>query len=415
MTSIRILKMKPSLAGPPNDDKQNLVPETFLSQLAPLLLLTSIFFVNFMSRIILAPLMPRVKTDLALSHAEAGSLFLLISVGYFTTLLLSGFISSRLTHKKIIVFSSAALGIALLATSFSTDIWGIRLGLVAMGMAAGPYMPSGLATLTTLFKYQHWGKALAIHELAPNLSFVLAPLVVEVVLYWFSWRKVFMILGFTGLLLSAVFARFGHGGDFYGESFKFNSIRLILSNPAFWIMVILFSLGISSTLGIYTMLPLYLVTDHGLGRHWANTLIALSRIAGLGVALVGGWATDRFGPQHILRIVFVLTGMMTIFIGLASPAWVAVAVFLQPITAVCFFPAGLAALSMVSSARERNLTVSLTIPMAFLMGGGAAPALIGVIGDVHSFGWGVALVGSLILTGAGFSGCIKLPDNTGAR
>jgi len=404
--------MKVNTSDADHEHNQSRIPETFLTQLTPLLLLTSIFFVNFISRIILAPLMPRVKADLALSHAEAGSLFLLISLGYFSTLLASGFISSRLTHRKTIMFSGIAMGIALFITSFSTSLWGMRLGLIAIGMAAGPYMPSGLATLTTLFKYRHWGKAMAIHELAPNLSFVLAPLVAEVVLYWFSWRTVFMLLGVAALLLAVVFARFGRGGEFRGESFKYTSFRLIFSNPAFWIMVVLFSLGISSTLGIYTMLPLYLVTDHGFSRNWANTLIALSRIAGVGMALVGGWATDRFGPQRILRIVFVLTGMMTVFIGLASPSWVAVAVFLQPIMAVCFFPAGLAALSMVSSAKERNLTVSLTIPMAFLMGGGAVPALIGYIGDVHSFGWGIALVGGLILTGSIFTGYVKLRDQS---
>jgi len=394
------------------DHNQSRVSETFLTQLTPLLLLTSIFFINFISRIILAPLMPRVKADLVLSHAEAGSLFLLISLGYFSTLLASGFISSRLTHRKTIMFSGIAMGIALFITSFSTSLWGMRLGLIAMGMAAGPYMPSGLATLTTLFNYRHWGKALSIHELAPNLSFVLAPLVAEVVLYWFSWRTVFMGLGFAALILASVFARFGRGGDFHGESFNFSSFRLIFSNPAFWIMVILFSLGISSTLGIYTMLPLYLVTDHGMDRNWANTLIALSRIAGVGMALVGGWATDRFGPQRILRIVFVLTGMLTLFIGLAPQTWIAAAVFLQPVMAVCFFPAGFAALSRVSSASERNLTVSLTIPMAFLIGGGAAPALIGIIGDVYSFGWGIAMVGGLIMTGTIFSGFLKLQNQS---
>ncbi|MBT8363919.1 MAG: MFS transporter, partial [Deltaproteobacteria bacterium] len=135
--------MKHSATGPNSDDKQPQARETFRAQLTPLLLLTSIFFVNFMSRIILAPLMPGVKSELALSHAEAGSLFLLISLGYFTTLLLSGFISSRLTHRKIIMFSCIAVGLALLLTSFSTGLWGMRLGLVALGMAAGPYMPSG--------------------------------------------------------------------------------------------------------------------------------------------------------------------------------------------------------------------------------------------------------------------------------
>ena len=404
--------MKPSSTDPDSDDKKPPAREAFLIQLTPLLLLTSIFFVNFISRIILAPLMPRVKADLALSHAEAGSLFLLISLGYFTTLLASGFISSRLTHRKTIMFSGIAMGVALFITSFSTSLWGMRLGLVAMGMAAGPYMPSGLATLTTLFKYRHWGKALAIHELAPNLSFVLAPLVAEVVLYWFSWRTVFMALGIAAFILATIFARFGRGGDFRGESFKYSSLRLIFANPAFWIMVILFSLGISSTLGVYTMLPLYLVTDHGMDRNWANTLIALSRIAGVGMALAGGWATDRFGPQRVLRNVFVLTGMLTVFIGLASPTWVAAAVFVQPIMAVCFFPAGFAALSMVSSASDRNLTVSLTIPIASLIGGGAAPALIGFVGDVHSFGWGIAMVGGVIMTGTIWSGFIKLRDQT---
>jgi NNP family nitrate/nitrite transporter-like MFS transporter len=163
------------------------------------------------------------------------------------------------------------------------------------------------------------------------------------------------------------------------------------------------------------MLPLYLVTDHGLSRNWANTLISLSRVAGVGMALAGGWATDRFGPQRILRIVFILTGVLTLFVGLASQSWVGIAVFLQPIMAVCFFPAGLAALSMVSSAGERNLTVSLTIPVAFLMGGGVAPAMIGFIGDIHSFGWGIAMVGCLIMTGSFLAGFIKLRDQAGSR
>jgi NNP family nitrate/nitrite transporter-like MFS transporter len=393
---------------PDADDTEPHAGETFLTRLPPLLLLTSIFFISFMSRIVLAPLMPRVKSDLALSNAEAGSLFLLISLGYFTTLLASGFISSRLTHRRTIIFSSIASGLALLFTSFSSGLWGMRLGLIALGMAAGPYLPSGLATLTTLIKPRHWGKAIAIHEMAPNLSFVLAPVVAEIFLLWFSWRTVFLVLGIGALSLALVFVRFGRGGDFCGESVGYSSFRHILANPSFWIMVVLFSLGISGTLGIYTMLPLYLVSDHGLDLDWANTLIAVSRIAGPFMALAGGWAADNFGPKRVIRLVLVLTGTMTIFIGLASSSWVTVAVFLQPAMAVCFFPAGLAALAMVSSAKERSIMISLTVPVAFLMGGGATPTLIGIIGDVYSFGLGIALVGGLIMAGSIFSGFIRL-------
>ncbi len=395
-----------------NCEKQTDAHQTFSAQLTPLLLLALIFFVNFLARIVLAPLMPNVESDLGLSHARAGSLFLSISLGYFISLIGSGFISSRLTHKHTIVVSAMALGLVLLLTSFSSGLWTMRLGVFMLGIAAGLYLPSGIATLTTLFKSRQWGRAIAIHELAPNLSFVLAPLICEVVLYWYSWRAVFKVLGITALLLSLVFARFGRGGEFHGEPVGYASFRNLLSKPAFWVMVILFSLGISSTLGIYAMLPLYLVTDHGMDRNWANTLIALSRVASIGVTLAGGWATDRFGPKRVLRIVFILTGVMTIFIGLASTSLVTAAVFLQPIMAVCFFPAGLAALSMVSSPKERNIAVSLTVPLAFMVGGGAVPTLIGFMGDVHSFGSGIALVGGAILLGSLISGYLKFQNRT---
>jgi len=390
------------------DEAETQAGEKFLVRLPQLLLLTSIFFINFLSRIVLAPLMPRVKSDLAISNAEAGSLFLLISLGYFTTLLASGFISSRLTHRRTIISSSIASGLALLYISFSTELWQMRLGLIALGMAAGPYIPSGLATITTLIKPRNWGKAIAIHEMAPNMSFVVAPVIAEVFLLWFSWRTVFLVLGIGAMLLALVFSRLGRGGDFCGEAVGYSSVMQILSRSSFWIMVALFSLGISSTLGIYTMLPLYLVTDHAMARSWANTLIAFSRIAGIGVALAGGWATDYFGPKRILRLVLALSGMMTIFIGLASSSWIAIAVFLQPVMAVCFFPAGLALLSMVSSTRERSVMISLTVPVAFLLGGGGAPALIGFVGDASSFGLGIALVGCLIMTGSVFSGFLRV-------
>lgn len=391
-----------------NCEKQTGAHQTFSAQLTPLLLLTSIFFVNFMARIVLSPLMTRVESDLAISHAEAGSLFLSISLGYFISLIGSGFISARLTHKHTVIVSETALGLVLLFTSFSSGLGTMRLGVFMLGIAAGLYLPSGIATLTTLFQSRQWGRAIAIHELAPNLSFVLAPLICEVVLYKYSWRAVFRVLGIAALLLPLVFARYGRGGEFHGEPVGYASFRNLLLKPAFWVMVILFSLGISSTLGVYAMLPLYLVTEHGMDRNWANTLIALSRVSGIGVTLAGGWATDRFGPQRVLRIVFILTGLMTVFIGLASTSWVTAAVFLQPVMAVCFFPAGLAALSMVSSVKERNIAVSLTVPLAFMVGGGAVPTFIGLMGDVHSFGWGIALVGGLILTGFVFSGYIKL-------
>ena len=38
------------------------------------------FFLNFIGRIIFAPLMPTIEQDLGLTHSQAGSLFFLIAI-----------------------------------------------------------------------------------------------------------------------------------------------------------------------------------------------------------------------------------------------------------------------------------------------------------------------------------------------
>ena len=97
-------------------------------------------------------------------------------------LLGSSFVSSRLGHRKTIILSTVALGVALLFIGLSRQLWMVRSGFFARGMAAGLHLPSGISTLTELVNPRHWGKAISIHELAPNSSFVAAPLLAEVLL-----------------------------------------------------------------------------------------------------------------------------------------------------------------------------------------------------------------------------------------
>ena len=380
------------------------------SQIFPLLLMTGIFFLNFIARIILAPLMPTIEMDLKISHAEAGSLFLLISLGYFTSLMGSGFFSSRFTHRKTIIFSSMFLGITLIAVSFSNTLWEIRIGCIMVGLAAGLYLPSGISALTSLVRSKDWGKAIAIHELAPNSSFLAAPLISEALLVWFTWRNILALLGLASLFVGLAFARFGKGGDFPGELPSPSNVKSLLREPSFWIMIVFFSLGISGTLGIYTMLPLYLVSERGITQNWANYLVALSRISGLGVAFLSGMVTDKLGPKVALGGVFLLAGFLTLLLGIVPGSWVVLIVFLQPIVAVCFFPPGFAALSRIGPPHVRNISVSLTVPFGFLMGGGAVPTVIGLFGDKGNFNLGIALVGIIIMGGFILVRYLRFPD-----
>ena len=370
------------------------------TRIGPLLLLTAIFFFNFTARVVYAPLMPEIEANLNITHAAAGSLFFYISIGYFITLLGSGWIAASLNHRRTIILSSVVLGLTLIFTVFSSGIWTIRITLLLLGAGAGLYLPSGIATLTALIKPQDWGKAIAVHELAPNLGFVMAPLLSELIMMWFSWRTVPVMLGMTTILLGVLFVRYGRGGSFAGAPPGLASFKVFLASPAFWIMVMLFGLGVAGTLGVYTMLPLYLVTEHAIDRNFANALLSFSRVSGLFMAFVGGWASDRFGPRKTMMTVFLFSGAATIAMGAASSNWVLWAIFIQPMVAACFFPAGFAMLSRIGPAGARNIAVSLTVPVAFIIGGGAVPVFIGFMADVAQFSTGICFVGSMIVLGA---------------
>jgi NNP family nitrate/nitrite transporter-like MFS transporter len=383
-------------------------PEFLRSNLGPLFSLTSIFFINFLSRVVLAPLLVTLEKEFHLGHQEAGILIFIVTGGYSLSLFCSSFLSSRIIHRKTIFFSAMGMGFSLLVLSLSQNIWLLRLMLFLTGISAGIYLPSGIVTLTSLIKPQDWGKAIAVHELAPNIGFFAAPILAEVFLQWGSWRGLLALLGTASILLAVTFKAFGRGGEFLGQAPTIEVVRSMLKKPSMWIMMVFFGLGIGTSFGVYNMLPLYLEVERGISRGWANTLIALSRIAGIFIAFLAGWFVDRWGVKKTLTLVFLITGFLTFFLGAVTRDWLIPFVFFQPLVAVCFFPAGFTAISQIGPAGSRNVAVSFVVPLGFILGGGAVPVLIGWAGERGSFAWGIILVGIITMAGVPLVRGLKL-------
>ncbi|MBS3906406.1 MAG: MFS transporter [Syntrophaceae bacterium] len=394
----------------PNSEEPEGLSHSFLPYVGPLLFLVGIFFVNFLSRVILSPLMPTVVGDLKIGHDEAGAFIFLITLGYCVGLFFSGFVSSRFKHRRTIILSSFAIGGALFLIGATRHLWGIRFGLFFFGLAAGIYFPSGISTLTSLVSQRHWGKAIAIHELAPNLGFVIAPILAEVLLRWCSWQGILIIIGVASLMSGTVFALWGKGGDFSGEAPNLRTLKSLLKEPSLLLMMFFFSLGVGASLGVYSMLPLYLVSEKGMDQTLANTLLAISRISPLITAFLAGWMTDRLGVKKTLKIVFLTAGLATAMIGIVSVPWIIPVIFLQPILAMAFFPVAFAALARIGSPHLKNVAVSLTVPLGFLIGGGVGTAGLGLAGEAKLFFLGFIVFGGLIFGGGGLVKYLKLAD-----
>ncbi len=363
--------------------------------LIALFLLGGIFFLNFFSRIFFAPLLPELERALHLTHGQAGLFFFFISCGYFLSLLASGFISSRIGHKRSIILSMAGISLALALLSLSTNINIVRAAFFLVGLSAGTYLPSAIATISSLFAPHLRGRAFAVHELAPNLAFLTAPVYVALLLPHLSWQQLVRLPIVFLLSAGILYALWGRDVRVQTPKPNLKLYRLLLGHRDFQIMVILFSLGITSTLGIFSVLPTFLTSVHGFSVHQANMLVGSSRIPALGAALAGGFFADYFGHRRAMGLVLFCSGIMTILITQGRPLLIP-AIWLQPILAVSFFPAGFALLSRIGPAQTRGITVSLTIPLAFVIGGGIMPAIITRMADFDLFATAIGLTGVLI-------------------
>lgn len=376
-------------------DTQNMI---FRTALKWVLFITVLFLLNFIGRIIFGPLMPIIRQELGLTHAQAGSIFLMVGVGNACGLLFNGIISKRLGHRRTVAVSSLLVGLGSVLVSTCTDFTSMRLLVFLLGFASGTYLPSGVASITVLTRKNDWGKALAVHELAPNIAFVAAPLLVEAVILIGEWRDAFLWLGMVQLLAGLFFFRFGKGADFPGIPLSLHSAVPILKKPVFWLFALFFSLAQGAAIGPYSMLTLYLVSDHGMDRVAANQLLATARVAGIFLPFLAGWISDRMGGRGTVGLYLIVVGLATLALGLTSGTALRAAVLVQPALSVLFFPPAFALLAAAFQTEERSLAVSLLMPVSASIGLGVTPTVLGWLGDHGMFGLGFAGQGVLLLS-----------------
>ncbi len=375
------------------------MPEPFLNKIGVILFLAWLFFLGFVTRVLFAPLMPAIEADLGISHSQSGMLFLMISLGYLLAPFCSGLISSKINHRGTLILSAWIVGLILMSFIFINSLWAIRVLLILIGLSTGIHLPSAIATIGAEIQKTDLGKAMSIHQLAPPMGFMSAPFIAAVLLNRFSWRYILLIWAVISLASALAYSIKGKGGNFPGQLTSPKNIKVVASLPSFWIMVLLMAMAMGGSLGIYTMLPLFLVNERNMELTTANTMIGISQLIGLATVLLSGWIADKAGLKRTMATSLLAAGTATILLGILNGHWLLMIIFIQPLIINSFFPGAFAALSDVAPPAMRSVASALGPPLSFLIGGGLLPAVIGYMGENTSFASGIILAGIFMLAG----------------
>ena len=79
-------------------------------------------------------------------------------------------------------------------------------------------------------------------------------------------------------------------------------LKQIISTPSSWKTIALFSIAVGIETGVYSMTPLYFVSERNFSFIEANHLLSISRIPGLFMVILSGWLADRLSVSLMVRV-----------------------------------------------------------------------------------------------------------------
>jgi NNP family nitrate/nitrite transporter-like MFS transporter len=363
--------------------------------LLPLFIFWGLWYLNFSARAVFSPILPLIEDTLSLSHGEAGGLFTSLAIGYSLILLISGRFAAIWGYKRTVVSGFIGIGLVFLGLQWIDTYLAFHVLFFFLGIATGTYIPSILPIITETYESRHWGKVIGIHDSAASLSILSIPILVAFGLHFLSWRTLLLLLAVLSLLLPIYFWKVS--AEPKGEMSQQGSrISDLLKKRPIWVLGFLWIFATASALGLYSILPLYLIRERGIDFNLANTLFGISRAGGVFVSIFIGFLTDRYGYRFMLTLCLVTTGLSTIGLALSSTLPLILAtLILQATLSVGFFPAALAALSNLTPLSERSMAIGVAISIGMIFGNGGAPLLLGFIADHFSFHVGITWLGIL--------------------
>lgn len=369
------------------------------------LFLTFAFFVNFMNRAVLGPFLVHMRADLGLDSAQAASLLSFMSVGMGGGMLCSGALAALFAPRRLISLSLALAGFALFLISRAGGLGDARVYFLLLGIASGFYMPSAMATLVTLVRPESWSRAVAVHELAPCFSFIVAPVLAETAVAFFGWRHGALLTGCFSAMVGLSFLRMRGGAERLPRS-SITGVVAAFRTPVFWIIIWLFGLSVGAEFAPYSVLPLSLTLEQGLDSAEAARLLSISRFPAPFLVLLGGYAVAWWGARRCLLIFLIVEGAALACLSLPHSMTGTVALgsamAAQAMTAAFVFPALFTLFAESFPAPQLPMIISLAIPLGSLIGGAMTPYLLGLSGKYLSFGGGYLTFGILCLVTAPF-------------
>jgi predicted MFS family arabinose efflux permease len=348
---------------------------------------------------VIAGLLPSVAGDLGVSIPVAGQLVTAFALAYALGSPLLSVATGALDRRRLLLASLAAFVAGNLLAGLAHGYAMLMASRLAMALAAATFMPAASAYAAAVAAPERRGRALAIIYTGFTLAMAIGAPLGVIVGHHYGWRLTFVgVAGFAALAMIGLRAVLGPTPS--GATVTLSERLAVARRPDVLAVLLSTTLVMSGVFTVYTYLAPFLRTAAGLdGQILALVLFTF----GVGAAagnLLGGAASDRFGPRRVLGVV--LASLVVVFALFSLVAHTLPPATARPLLVALIALWGLAGFAFPAAQQSRLVRleprlapITLSLNGSAIYGGISLGAVIGSLvvrsGHLTSIGW----VGSL--------------------
>src|SRR5437016_5242543 len=168
---------------------------------------TLLNFLNYIDRLILAAVLPRVKVELVLTDFQLGLLANAFLVAYFVTSPVFGVWGDRLSRPRLMAAGVVAWSVATAAAGITRNFAQLLIARACVGVGEAAYATISPALLSDYFPRSERGRAFAIFYVAIPVGSAAGFLLGGALERAFGWRAAFYAVGLPGIALALLALR----------------------------------------------------------------------------------------------------------------------------------------------------------------------------------------------------------------
>ncbi|MBL8607826.1 MAG: MFS transporter [Myxococcales bacterium] len=395
--------------------------------IAILVLLTGLNLLNYLDRLIVAAVLPKITDELKLSNLVGGLLATIFLLGYFVASPVFGSLGDRRARKGLIALGVALWSIATFASGLATTAGGLLVARAFVGIGEASYATIAPTIIDDVTPPEKKGRWLAVFYVASPVGAALGYLVGGFIEKHWGWRTAFFVAGGPGLLLAATCLLIDEPPrKVMKEKINLLQSALVLVKIPLYRRAVLGYCAYTAAIGAFShWAPTFLYRRYALGLSTANFFFGLITVlaGAAGTAIGGAWADraqaglpradtakppegeapyrdesperqgERIDRAEVVRNKLAVNVLLRVCaIGAAVGAPLAALCFLSPAPKAFFGVAAVCEVFLFLSTSPINAVILRAVPPQL-----RASAMALSIFAIHLFGdlWSPALVGLL--------------------